>query len=659
LNLSNNKEFIDSITGIILDNLTDDNFGVEDLVLKSGMSRYRLIKKLRKVTGKGINQFIREIRLGKAVELLQDDSFTIAEIAYRTGFGSPSYFNKCFRDFYGYPPGNARGQTDDDFQENYNQGKGIRSILLKYYPTGIIAVILIVLILVAISELFRKKTVVSDIKNIAVMPFQNLTNDPDMDIWQYALQRNLITNLTGTGELEVILDRSIRTHIQNQGLAGSPVSLSIATSISQKLNADYFITGSYQRAGEEIKLDASLCDTRRNVILKSFEVNGPFNNEKGIFNLGDILNKEITQYMLISRIISKNPYYQHSFTAPRSVDALRYFHNASRLEEPAERIGLLKKALSIDSTFYQAAFALEFAYGAKGDLDSSRILLIKNFHNRDRMSEYDRLYAGWAYSFTFGSYDEQIFYLKDLVKMDEEDPDNHYLLGLIYCLSNQYEKAVPELEISMKILERWGDEFLEESSNYHNFKWLSIAYNNTNQLWKQKKLTKKAERYIDHPWINLMKSNLAFSNKDSTGARKYIEKARIGYKRYNNSEGLIYSFIADFLKHANKPEIAEQQYRIALELEPDNLEIISKFADFCYIYNKHTDPELMEKAMELCKSRQQYYEFLSEKGMCLLMQGEYAKALDAVQKAWDEAPFKVYRLKYYLEEVKKKVSLSE
>ena len=89
MNLSNDKAFIDSITGIILDNLTDDNFGVEDLVLKSGMSRYRLLKKLRKVTGKGINQFIRKIRLGKAVELLQDDSLTIAEVAYMTGFGSP------------------------------------------------------------------------------------------------------------------------------------------------------------------------------------------------------------------------------------------------------------------------------------------------------------------------------------------------------------------------------------------------------------------------------------------------------------------------------------------------------------------------------------------------------------------------------------------
>lgn len=656
MNLTNDKAFIDSITGIILDNLTDDNFGVEDLVLKSGMSRYRLIKKLRKVTGKGINQFIREIRLGKAVELLQDDSFTIAEIAYRTGFGSPSYFNKCFRDFYGYPPGNARGQTDEDFQENYNQGKGIKSILLKYYPTGIIAVILIVLILVAISELFRKKTVVSDIKNIAVMPFQNLTNDPDMDIWQYALQRNLITNLTGTGELEVILDRSIRTHIQNQGLTGSPVSLSIATSISQKLNADYFITGSYQRAGEEIRLDASLCDTRRNVILKSFEVNGPFNNEKGIFNLGDTLNKEITQYMLISRIISKNPYYQHSFTAPRSVDALRYFQNASRLEEPAERIGLLKKALSIDSTFYQAAFALEFAYGAKGDSDSSRIWLIKNFHNRDRMSEYDRLYASWAYSFTFGSYDEQINYLTDLVKTDHEDPDNHYLLGLIYCLSHKYEKAVPELEISMKILERWGDEFLGELRNCRNFKWLNIAYDNTNKLRKQKRITKKAENYVDHPYMSLMQANLAFSLKDTSGAYRYIEKARTGYKKYLNSEALIYAFIGDFFRDANKPEISERQYRKALELEPDNIEVISKFADFCYTYNKHYDPELMDRAMELCNNRQKYYEFLSEKGMCLLMQGEYDIALEVVQKAFDEAPFKVYRLKYYLEEVKKKVS---
>jgi Tfp pilus assembly protein PilF len=156
-----------------------------------------------------------------------------------------------------------------------------------------------------------------------------------------------------------------------------------------------------------------------------------------------------------------------------------------------------------------------------------------------------------------------------------------------------------------------------------------------------------------------MKSNLAFSYKDTAGAYKYIEKARNGYRKYSDSEALIYSFIADFFKHAEKPEIAGQQYRKALELDPDNIEIINKFVDYCFYCNRHYDAALMDKAMKLNKNKQQHSEFLSEKGMCFLMQGEYDKAFDTVQKALEEAPFKIYRLKYYLEEVKKKVLLPE
>lgn len=658
--MTTDEAFIRRITGIILDNLGDSKFGATELVRNSGMSRYKLNKKLESSTGVGINQYIRNIRLRKAFEMLQDDSFTISEVAYKTGFSSPAYFNKCFHDLYGHPPGKAKGLSSENQKESFNPGR-IKELLLslKYYIAGILIALLFGIILLINKGILKWKTGSVEKSSVAVMPFQNLTNDPEMDIWQYALQRNLITELTGTGELEVIMEKSIITHIQREGVTKSSISYSIANSISKKLNADYFISGSYQRAGGQVRINASMCDTRRNVVLRSFEVNGSFENFEVMFDLSDTLRDKVTTFMLISKMIDKNPYYQHSFTAPRSVNALRYYRDATKSDVPAEKIRLLKKSLASDSTFYQAALSLEFAYGTNGDSDSSRMWLIKNYLNRDRMSDYDRLYASWAYAFTFGSYDEQINYLADLVEMDSEEPGNQFLLGLMYCLSEQYEKAIPALESSLNIYTRWGNDFLNDARNYRNFKWLGIAYNNTNQLRKQKRLYKTAEKYIDHPWMDLMKSSLAFSLKDTTGAYGYIEKARNGYKKFFNSEAFIYALIGDFFKHANKPPIADKHYRKALAFEPDNIEIINKFADFCYIDNLHYDLAMMEKAMKLCNNKQQYYEFLSEKGMCLAVQGKYGEAFNAVQKAWEEAPFKVYKLKYYLEEVKKSFSQIE
>jgi AraC-like DNA-binding protein/TolB-like protein len=650
--------FINRITGIILDHMDDFNFGTKELVRRSGLSRYRLIKKLHKETGKGISQFIREMRLRKAFELLQDDSLTIAEIAYKTGFGSPQYFNKCFRDFYGYPPGKIRNNISEDLQDILLTGKGLKTVLLKYYPAFIIFIIFIILVSTIISNIYRTSDATVR-KNIAVMPFQNLTNDPDMDIWQSALQHDMITSLASTGELNVILEQSILTNVQNQSTTKSQLTSSTVENISKKLHADYFVIGSIQRAGEQVRIEASMYETQRAVILRSFEVNGQYSDGKGMFNLGDSLRKIITQYMLVSKIISENPSYQHAFTAPESVEALRYYQRALKTEDLREKIRLLKKSLAFDTTFYQAALSLEYTYSADGNSDSSKIWLIKNYRDRDKMSDYDRLQASWAYAYTFQSYNDQINDLINLVQMDMENPENQYMLGLIYCLSGQYEKAIPHLEISLQIFERWGDEFLKDKNNFRDFKWLGIAYNNTGRLKKQAKLNKKAEKYIDHPWMDLMKSTYSLSIKDTTGAIKFIDKARRDYTKYFRSGAYIDALVGDFLKDANKPEIAEKYYRSALKLEPENLQVITKFFNFCYTFKKHHDPELVKRAMKLCKNRQLYYELLSEKGMCLYMNGDKIAAIDTIQKAWDEAPFKVYRIKYYLEQVKKRAPQSQ
>jgi tetratricopeptide (TPR) repeat protein len=341
------------------------------------------------------------------------------------------------------------------------------------------------------------------------------------------------------------------------------------------------------------------------------------------------------------------------------VEAFQYYQRALKTEDLKEKIRLLKKSLTFDSTFYQAALSLEYSYGANGDSDSSRIWLIKNYHDRDKMSDYDRLYSSWAYSFTFQPFNEQINHLTNLVQLDMENPENQYMLGLIYCLSGQYKKAIPHLEMSLKIYERWGDEFLTDKKNFRSFKWLGIAYNNTGLLKKQFKLNKQAKKYIDHPWIYLMKSTYAFSIKDTAEAMKLIDTARKGYMKYYSSGAYINALIGDFLKDANIPELSEQYYRSALAMEPENLQILIKFFDFCCTYNKHHDPELVELAMKLCSNRQLYYELLSEKGMCLYMNGDKVAALDTIQKAWDEAPFKVYKIKYYLEQAKKRVPQSQ
>ncbi len=57
--------------------------------------------------------------------------------------------------------------------------------------------------------------------------------------------------------------------------------------------------------------------------------------------------------------------------------------------------------------------------------------------------------------------------------------------------------------------------------------------------------------------------------------------------------------------------------------------------------------------MELAANKVDYYEYLNTKGWALFKQGKNQEALEIIQKAWDEAPFKLYSIRSHLEEVKK------
>jgi AraC-like DNA-binding protein len=77
---------------------------VEKLCREIGVSERQLQRKLKAITNKSPNQLITSVRLHRAKELLNNSDFNIAEIAFKTGFSSPSYFSKCFKKEFGLSP---------------------------------------------------------------------------------------------------------------------------------------------------------------------------------------------------------------------------------------------------------------------------------------------------------------------------------------------------------------------------------------------------------------------------------------------------------------------------------------------------------------------------------------------------------------------------
>ena len=98
------KGFADRFRRLIEDNLSDSELSVEDLGSKMGLSRVQLYRKIKALTNYSPVELLRIARLKKAASLLASSEKTISEITYEVGFTSPSYFTKCYKEYFGENP---------------------------------------------------------------------------------------------------------------------------------------------------------------------------------------------------------------------------------------------------------------------------------------------------------------------------------------------------------------------------------------------------------------------------------------------------------------------------------------------------------------------------------------------------------------------------
>ncbi|PXY39317.1 hypothetical protein DMB65_18350 [Flavobacterium cheongpyeongense] len=102
------KKLIDKIVDIIDANLDVENFNVNDLSEHLGMSYSLVYKKIKKITGKSVSEFTRNVRLRKVATLLITTDLQISEAAAIAGFGDIKYFRKHFQQFYNLNPSEFR-----------------------------------------------------------------------------------------------------------------------------------------------------------------------------------------------------------------------------------------------------------------------------------------------------------------------------------------------------------------------------------------------------------------------------------------------------------------------------------------------------------------------------------------------------------------------
>ena len=101
--------FLQRAIAAVEERMGDETFGIDDLRIALNMSHSQVHRKLTALTNQSPGEFIRYLRLHRAMDLLKGGAGTVAEIAYRVGFSDPSYFSRRFHQLFGVAPSEVRG----------------------------------------------------------------------------------------------------------------------------------------------------------------------------------------------------------------------------------------------------------------------------------------------------------------------------------------------------------------------------------------------------------------------------------------------------------------------------------------------------------------------------------------------------------------------
>lgn len=330
-------KFIEQAEVLILENLSNEQFGVSELAEAMNMSRSSLLRNIKKQTLLSASQFIRKVRLEKSMELLKKNSLTVSEVSYQVGFGSTSYFIKCFREQYGYSPGEV-GKLTSEPEPN-------RIHFAKRYQWQIIAITS--LLLLALSFwVFSLRDVTTDVKlekSIAVLPFKNESSDSTNLYFVNGLMESTLGNLQKIEDLRVISRTSVEKY-RNADI-GIP-------EIANELNVNYLVEGSGQRVGDQILLNIKLIEASSD---------RPIWIEQYSRDVGDVfaLQNEVAKKIAaaIEAIVTPAEFEQIDKKPTENLQAYDYYLQAlgpyySRTPEGlVQAIGLFEKAIEQDPEF--------------------------------------------------------------------------------------------------------------------------------------------------------------------------------------------------------------------------------------------------------------------------------------------------------------------
>lgn len=117
---SRDEQFLKDVIGIVEKGVEENDFNIDSVAGAVGLGRTTFYKKLKSLTGLAPVEFVRDMRLKRAKQLLDSGEYTISEIAYKTGFNSSGYFSTCFKEKYLLSPSDYLKKYNNELRHSQN-----------------------------------------------------------------------------------------------------------------------------------------------------------------------------------------------------------------------------------------------------------------------------------------------------------------------------------------------------------------------------------------------------------------------------------------------------------------------------------------------------------------------------------------------------------
>jgi tetratricopeptide (TPR) repeat protein len=541
-----------------------------------------------------------------------------------------------------------------------DHGKPVRASKVKVLFILAIVALLIIAAVIAYPKILKQNTLEKlrssgERISVAVMPFQNMTNDTLWNVWQEGIKDILVSFMSASEELNVRDPESVRSIIENEGLSDyTSITPSIARAISRKLEADVYINGNLKMAGNTLRLYAQLIDSKSAVVFKSFLTEGK-NDEEKIFGLVDSLSVAIRDFLLVHELKRGYSAETQNVVFTYSPEAYRNFMQGEKLFSNRDYVSarkLFSQAIAIDSNMIVSLLYTSISYGNQGLYEQAKEWCIRAYNKREFIPIRVKLYTEWLYANFFETPYEEIISLKKLIAVDDQAPRPYYLLGLAYDGLYKYENAISAYEKNLEIKKKWG----MKAGWIYDYTSLGEAYHKAEKYREEKKIYKKAGlEFPDDPELLYREAVLALCEGKANAANSLIEKYISVRKGSSTSEAVIATNLAGIYSEANLPDKAEKYYREALYLEPENPRRLYSIAYFLIDKDRNIDEglQLIEKAQIL--NLDEFY-YTDCKGWGLYKKGKYVEALRLLEKSWEMKPIYDHEVYLHLEAAKKAVA---